>query len=96
MASERREIRAKRGARLIGWVDVERVGDVRYVVTTHSGYRAELQMCVHDAHIGRRETCIREVGGALSSARCSKSGHCHSGHPEHVDAFVKKLVRTYA
>lgn len=85
--------RPRRG--VIGWVDVETVDTLRHVVTTHSGYRAELPMCVHDAYVGRRETCIKEVGGAWG-ARCSASRHCHYGHPEHVEAFVKKLIRTYA
>lgn len=90
--TERREIIRKR--QVVGWIDVEQVGTTRYVVTTHSGYRAELPMCAHDAYVGVRTTCIKEVGGAFG-ARCSKSGHCHYGHPEHIEAFVKKLERTY-
>lgn len=90
----RTEIRRPRRG-VIGWVDVEAIGTLRYVVTTHSGYRAELPMCVHDAYVGHREMCVKEVGGSWGS-RCNKSRHCHSGHPEHIEAFVKKLIRTYA
>jgi len=89
MVSRSDIVRAKK---IIGWVDVEQVGTTRYVVTTHSGYRAEIPMCVHDAYVGRREVCLKEVG---SYARCNKGGHCHRGHREHVDAFVVKLMNTY-
>jgi hypothetical protein len=75
-------------------VDVEQVGTIRFVVTTHSGYRAELPMCVHDAHVGQRAVCVKEVGGVFG-ARCTQGRHCHSGHQEHIDAFVKKLIGTY-
>jgi hypothetical protein len=78
------------------------VRPVRFVVTTSTGYRAELEACLLDFCAKERVNCIKKIDyrGLHSGMSVNKwcehiKTHCHGYHLAKAQAFRDQVLRTY-
>lgn len=74
---------------------------VMFVVTTSTGYRAELRACTFDGHPAGFVNCTRELGkngqhGMSVDKWCEHTRtHCHNFHLPLAEKFRDDVMKTY-
>lgn len=79
------------------------VRPARFVVTTSTGYRAELEACLRDGCLTRKLTnCTKVIDRRHMHSGLSVPmwldhcrTHCHGYHPAKAQAFRDQVLRTY-
>ncbi len=106
-AEDTQNVRARDG-RLI-WVMLEMLAiivdgaplTVMFVVTTSTGYRAELRACTFDGHPAGFVNCVRERGAnwrhgmSVNKWREHIRTHCHDFHLPAAEKFRDNVMKTY-
>lgn len=88
-------VKVVRTMAVVDWHPVPIPG--RYVVTTSTGYRAELEACGRDLCLsGKLTPCSCKGRYAQGSNwRTHSRTHCHDWHDEKIIEFAREVLKTY-